>query len=70
MPIITVDGPKIDDLEVKRKLVKEFTGTAAEAFNLPKATILVVLHEVGPDCVSTGGDLVCDQQIGNKNAST
>ncbi len=31
MPTITIDGPKIDDIEVKRNLVKDLTEAAAKA---------------------------------------
>jgi len=61
MPVITVDGPRIDDLDRKRKLVRAFTDAASEAFGLGKEAIVVILHETSPDCVSTGGELVCDR---------
>ncbi len=61
MPVITVEGPRIDDLNRKRKLAQAFTDAASEAFGLGKEAIVVILHETAPDCVSTGGELVCDK---------
>jgi 4-oxalocrotonate tautomerase family enzyme len=60
MPVITVEGPKIPDLEKKRRLAQELTEAASTAFGLEKKTIVVILHETDPDCVATGGELVCD----------
>lgn len=61
MPIITVEGPRVADLEIKRKLVAELTDAAARAFSMPKESMIVVLRENSPDNVSVGGCLVCDR---------
>jgi 4-oxalocrotonate tautomerase len=61
MPVITVEGPRIDDLDKKRKLAQAFTDAASEAFGLGKETIVVILHETSPECVSSGGELICDR---------
>ena len=61
MPVITVEGPRIPDLEKKCKLVQEFTKTASEVFGLGKEAIIVILHETSPECVATGGELICDR---------
>ncbi len=61
MPVITVEGPPIADLDKKRKLAQDFTEAASEAFGLPKETIVVILHETSPECVASGGELVCDR---------
>jgi 4-oxalocrotonate tautomerase family enzyme len=61
MPVITVEGPKIPDLTKKRELVQKFAEAAAAAFGLDKKTIIVILHETSPDCVATGGELICDR---------
>jgi 4-oxalocrotonate tautomerase len=60
MPVITVEGPKIPDLDKKRQLVRQFTEAASEAFGLRKEAIVVILHETSPDCVASGGELICD----------
>ena len=59
MPVITIEGPKIADLAKKRKLVRDLTDAASKAFALPKE-IIVILHETSPECVATGGELICD----------
>ena len=61
MPVITVEGPRITDFEKKRKLAREFTEAASEAFDLPKESIVIILHETSPECVATGGELICDR---------
>lgn len=60
MPVITIEGPKIDDLDTKRKLAETLTEAASQAFGLGKETIVVILHETSPECVSSGGKLICD----------
>ena len=60
MPVITVEGPRIPDLDKKRQLVQEFTKTASEVFGLGKEAIIVILHETSPGCVASGGELICD----------
>ena len=62
MPVITVEGPPIADLDKRRKLAQDFTEAASEAFGLPKETIVVILHETSPECVASGGELVCDRR--------
>ena len=62
MPIITVEGPKIPDLDTKRELARGLTEAASKAFSLPEDKIIVVLHEVSADCVATGGVLRCDHE--------
>jgi len=62
MPVITVEGPKIPDLDKKRQLVQRFTDAASEAFGLRKEAIIVILHETSPECVASGGELICDLQ--------
>jgi 4-oxalocrotonate tautomerase len=60
MPVITVEGPKVPDLTKKRELAQKLTEAASAGYGLPKETIIVILHETSPDCVATGGELVCD----------
>ena len=61
MPVITIEGPKIAELDKKRKLAQDVTDAASEAFALPKETIIIILHETSPECVATGGELICDR---------
>ena len=60
MPVITVEGPRIPDLDKKRQLVQRFTDAASEAFGLRNEAIIVILHETSPECVASGGELICD----------
>jgi 4-oxalocrotonate tautomerase len=61
MPNITLSGPRIDDLDKKRELVRSLTGAAARAYGLPEQTIVVVIQENAPENVSVGGQLVSDR---------
>ena len=60
MPIITLDGPPLR-LEKKRALVTELTTLAARAYELPEATIIVMIRENTPDQVGVGGTLIADR---------
>ena len=62
MPVITIEGPPIVDLANKRKLAQDITDAASKAFALPKETIVIILHETSPECVATGGELLCDRR--------
>lgn len=61
MPVITVNGPKIDDLDTKRMLAKELTRAAHKAYGLPEAKIVVYIKENIPDNVAVGGELIIDR---------
>lgn len=60
MPIITIEGPKIEDLETRRALVRELTDAAARAYGLPQEKMIVLIRESTPDQVAVGGDLLID----------
>ncbi len=62
MPSITIEGPKINDIEKKRSLVKELTGAAVKAYGLPAQVIVVLIKENLPDNVSVGGQLISDRK--------
>ena len=61
MPIIRVDGPKVTDLNKKRKFVETVTDAAASLYALPKQAIVVLLQENSPDNVGVGGQLIIDR---------
>jgi len=61
MPTITVEGPHIKDLDKKRKLVKELTESASEAYGLTKEKIIVLIKENPPENVGVGGQLLIDK---------
>ena len=60
MPNITIEGPPIKDLDVKRKLVKGLTEVAVDAYGLAAQTIRVVIKENLPENVARGGELLLD----------
>ena len=62
MPNITIEGPKISDIEKKRGLVKELTDAAVKAYGLPAQVIVVLIKENTPDNVSVGGQLISDRK--------
>lgn len=61
MPNITVEGPKIKDIEIKRSLVKELTDAAVKIYELPAQAIVVLIKENLPDNVGVGGQLISDK---------
>ena len=66
MPIIRVDGPKVADVDKKRRFVKDVTDAAAVLYGLPTQTIVVLLQEYAPDNVGVGGRLIIDRQNADK----
>jgi 4-oxalocrotonate tautomerase len=62
MPSITVEGPVIKDIEVKRTLIKELTEAALKAYKLPPQAIVAVIKENLPENVGVGGQLICDRK--------
>lgn len=60
MPIIIIEGPRIDIVK-RRKLAQDFAQAASEAYGLPKKAVAVILHEVSSECVAAGGELLCDR---------
>ena len=60
MPIITLDGPRIEDLDRKRTLVKKLTDAAVEAYEIED--IIVIINETAPDNVAVRGKLIIDRR--------
>ena len=61
MPIATIEGPKIEDIEIKRVLVKEITDALEKAYKIPREAYVVVIKENLPENVSVGGKLIIDK---------
>jgi|Wag4MinimDraft_11_1082651.scaffolds.fasta_scaffold00010_2 4-oxalocrotonate tautomerase len=61
MPVISVDGPKVEDKNKKREFVEKVTRIAADFYNLPEKSIVIMLKENNPDNVSVGGKLTSDK---------
>lgn len=62
MPNVTVDGPRIEDIELKRILVKEITDALEKAYKLPRDVYVVLIKENKPENVGVGGTLIVDRQ--------
>lgn len=60
MPIISVEGPPIKEIERKRQLVKELTDVAAKIYKIEH--IVVLIRENAPENVGVNGKLIADQQ--------
>ncbi|GAK60459.1 conserved domain protein [Candidatus Vecturithrix granuli] len=62
MPVITFEGPVIENLEVKRKLVQKLTDAAVETFEkIPREAFIVLIKENPPTNVGSGGTLLIDR---------
>ena len=61
MPIATIEGPPIKDVETKRVLVKEITGALEKAYKLPRQAFVVLIKENPPENVGSGGSLIIDK---------
>ncbi len=62
MPIITVHGPRVEEVEKKREFVGSVTEAATNLFGLPKQSIVVLLRETSRDNVGVGGELIIDRK--------
>lgn len=62
MPNITIDGLKLENLEVKRILIKEITDTIEKAYKPPREHIVVVIKKKLPENVGIGGILLSDRR--------
>jgi 4-oxalocrotonate tautomerase len=60
MPIITIEGPQIEDIDTRRALVRELTDAAARAYGLPREKMIVLIRENTPEQVAVGGELIAD----------
>lgn len=61
MPTIFFYGPKLEK-EKRKELVKSFTETASRLTGIEKRAFVVYLKESDPECVSVGGELLCDRE--------
>ena len=62
MPNITIDGPKIDSIEIKRVLIQEITDSIETAYKIPRDHIVVVINEQSPENVGVAGKLIADMR--------
>ncbi len=61
MPVITVEGPEMQDMDRRRAFARALTDAAVEAYGLPKSAMVVIMHENPLECVASGGELICDR---------
>ncbi|MFH1415208.1 MAG: 4-oxalocrotonate tautomerase DmpI [Elusimicrobiota bacterium] len=61
MPSVTIEGPKIEEIEVKRTLVKEITDALEKAYRIPREAYVVLIKENTPENVGVGGELIVDK---------
>lgn len=63
--MITVEGPKIKDIEQKRQLVKKLYNSAVEIYGIDKEHIIMLIretaHEHSHENVGVGGQLIADR---------
>ncbi len=62
MPNITIDGPKIENIENKRILIQEITESIEKAYKIPRDHIIVVIKENSPENVGVAGKLIVDMR--------
>jgi len=62
MPNVIIDGPYLQDVGIKRELVKEITDALEKAYKLPRQAFIVVIKENQPENVAVGGTLIIDRQ--------
>ncbi|MFX0181636.1 MAG: 4-oxalocrotonate tautomerase DmpI [Candidatus Hodarchaeota archaeon] len=62
MPVIEINGPKINDLEIKRILVKKVTESLQKAYKLPLEAYTVIINENSSENVGVGGRLIIDRK--------
>ena len=61
MPVISVDGPAVPNLDRKREFVRTVTDSAVALYDLPGRAIIVLLRENTPDNVGVSGELLVDR---------
>jgi len=62
VPSVTIEGPKIEDIDVKRLLVGEITDALEKAYKLPREVYIVLIKENPPENVGVGGRLIIDKK--------
>ena len=62
MPIATIEGPRIEDVDTKRVLVEEVTGALEKAYQLPRSAYVVLIKENPPENIGVGGGLILDRK--------
>ena len=58
MPIISVEGPKVTDVEKKRRFAQDLSRAAARYYDMPIEKIILLVKENEPENVTVGGQLI------------
>jgi len=58
MPLITVEGPIVEDVEKKRQLARRLTDVVVDVYGIEQVTVLI--RENRPENVAAGGVLIAD----------
>jgi 4-oxalocrotonate tautomerase len=66
MPNITIEGPKLANVEAKRELVKEITDSVEKAYKIPRDHIIIAIKSLDPENVSVAGTLITDRRRAQK----
>ena len=61
MPNVVIDGPVIEDIDVKRTLIKEVTDALEKAYKIDRSAYVVLIKENSPENVGVGGELIIDK---------
>jgi len=70
MPKVTIEGPKIDNLEIEKVLIEEIADVSEKAYSLPRQTYIVLIKENLPENVSVGGQLISEKTNGCQEEKT
>ncbi len=62
MPNISIEGPILKDLEIKRVLIKEITDVIEKAYKIPREHIIITIKGILPENVAIGGQLIADRR--------
>ena len=62
MPNVVIDGPILNNIEIKRILVKEVTDALEKAYNINRKAFTVVIRENSPESVGVAGSLLIDRR--------
>ncbi len=61
MPNIEIEGPRLGDMDRKRKLVEKITDAVQEAYGLNREAFVVIIKENAPENIAVGGILLADR---------
>jgi len=60
MPVITLEGPKVENIDRKRDFAAKLTQLVADFYNIRPEAIVILLKENSQENVASGGRLIID----------